>query len=213
MRSGLRKYLIRVALVLVVSAAVVPATATAAKTSTMLRFSGLAADVGFSQVDASGCVFTFVENFGISGRATESGVGSRREVNLSAFVDVYDACNNTDTLLICSSDTGSVSIDRQLTMATLSGTLTCVDFFSGEEVCQLSKSETLQGSGDVATEIEHFQFRQGGFLFNATFRGQFRDATVTSASITGCGVSLSEQDVVFAQLESVTSGTVEVSPV
>jgi hypothetical protein len=213
MRSGLRKYFIRLALALVVLAAALPATATAAKTSSTLRFSGLAADVGFSQVDASGCVYTFVDNFGISGRATQSGVGSAREVTLSAFVDIYDACNNVDTPLICSSDTGTVNIDRQLTMATLSGTLTCVDFFSGEEVCELSKSETLQGSGDVFTQLSHVQFRQGGFMFNETFRGQFRDAQVTSASITGCGVSLSEQDVVFAQLESVTYGSVAVSPV
>jgi hypothetical protein len=213
MRSGLRKYFIRLALALVVLAAALPATATAAKTSSTLRFSGLTAEAVFSQVDASGCVYTFVDNFGISGRATQSGVGSTRELNISAFVDIYDACNNTDTLLMCSSDTGSVNIDRQLTMATLSGTLTCVDFFSGEEVCELSKSETLQGSGDVFTALEHVQFRQGGFLFNGTFRGQFRDATVTSASITGCGISLTEQDVVYAQLGSVTSGSVNVSPV
>src|SRR5919201_4599854 len=65
-----------------------------------------------------------------------------------------------------SGDTGRVNIDRQLTMATLSGTLTCVDAFSGEEVCRLSKSETLQGSGDIVTELEHIQFREGGLLFN-----------------------------------------------
>jgi hypothetical protein len=213
MLDRVRKYLLGVTLALVVVAAALPAAATAAKTSSTLRFRGLAADVGFSQVDASGCVNTFVDNFGINGRATQSGVGSTREVSLSAFVDIFDACTGAEALLTCSSDTGTVNIDRQLTMATLSGTLTCVDFFSGEEVCSLSKSETLQGIGDVATELEHFQFRQGGFLFNGTFRGQFRDAQVTSASITGCGVSLTEQDVVFAQLESVTSGSVTVSPV
>jgi hypothetical protein len=165
--------------------------------------------VGFFQIDGTGCVYTFVENFGISGWATESGVGSTKQVNVEAFVDIYDACNNVDTFMTCSSDSASVNIDRQLTMATISGTLTCTDVNTGA-TCQLSKSETLQGTGEIASALEHFQYRQGGYLFNATFHGRFRDAQVTSASVTGCGVSLTEADAVFAQLQSVSSGTVEV---
>jgi hypothetical protein len=214
MHSHVRKYLIGLAFALVVLAAAVPAAATAATESTTLRFSGLAADVGFLQVNEAGCVYTFVENFGVSGRATESRAGSTKQVNLEAFVDILNVCdpnNPVETLLICSSDSATVNIDRQLTMATVSGTLTCSDFYTGEEICQLSKSETLQGVGDTVTQLEHFQYRQGGFLFNGTFRGQFRDAQVTSASVTGCGVSLTEQDVYFAVLESVNTAQVSVS--
>jgi hypothetical protein len=208
MQSRVRRYLLGVTLALVVSAAALPAAATAAE-STNLRFRGLAADVGYFQVN--GCVETFVDNFGVSGRATESRAGSTKQVNLEAFVDIFDTCTGAETVLICSTDSGTVNIDRQLTTAALSGTLTCFDLFTGDEVCQLSKSETLQGTGDVITALEHFQFRQGGLLFNETFRGQFRDAQVTSATITGCGVSLTEQDVVFASLQSVNSGSVTVS--
>jgi hypothetical protein len=213
MHSRVRKYLIGLAFALVVLAAVVPAAGTAATESITLRFNGLAADVGFLQVNEAGCVYTFVENFGVSGRATESRAGSTKQVNLEAFVDILNVCdpnNPVETFLICSTDSGTVNIDRRLTMATLSGTLTCTDFNTGA-TCQLSKSETLQGIGDVVTELQHFQFRQGGFMFNGTFRGQFRDAQVTSASVTGCGVSLTEQDVVFAVLESVNTAQVSVS--
>jgi hypothetical protein len=209
MQSRVRRYLLGVTLALVVSAAALPATATAAADSTNFRFRGLAADVGYFQVN--GCVQTFVDNFGVNGRATESRAGSTTEVNLEAFVDIFDTCTGAETVLICSTDSGTVNIDRQLTTAALSGTLTCFDLFTGDEVCQLSKSETLQGTGDVSTQLEHFQFRQGGLLFNATFRGQFRDAEVTSATISGCGVSLTEQDVEFASLQSVNSGSVTVS--
>jgi hypothetical protein len=159
----------------------------------------------------NGCVETFVDNFGVNGRATESRAGSTKQVNLEAFVDIFDTCTGAETVLICSTDSGTVNIDQHLTTGALSGTLTCFDLFTGDEVCQLSKSETLQGTGDVVTELEHFQFRQGGLLFNGTFRGQFRDADVTSATINGCGVSLTEQDVVFASLQSVNSGSVTVS--
>ena len=47
MLDRVRKYLLGVTLALVVVAAALPAAATAAKTSSTLRFSGLAADVGF----------------------------------------------------------------------------------------------------------------------------------------------------------------------
>lgn len=209
MQSRVRKYLLGVTLALVVLAAALPAAATAAADSTNLRFRGLAADVGYSQVN--GCVQTFVENFGVNGRATESRAGSTKQVNLEAFVDIFDTCTGAETVLTCSTDSGTVNIDRNLSTAALSGTLTCFDFFTGDEVCQLSKSETLQGTGDVVTELEHIQFRQGGTLFNETFRGQFRDAEVTSATITGCGVSLTEQDVGFATLLSINTGSVTVS--
>jgi hypothetical protein len=135
-------------------------------------------------------------------------------VNISAFVDIFNACdpeNPTETLLICTTDSATVNIDQRLTAATVSGTLTCTDFFTGEEVCQLSKSETLQGTGDITTALEHFQFRVGGFMFNGTFRGQFREAQVTSATVTGCGVSLTEQDVIFGVLASVNTAQVTVS--
>jgi hypothetical protein len=190
------------------------ASATAATDSITLRFKGLEAEVGYFQVNEAGCVYTFVDNFAVSGRATQSRAGSTKVVNISAFVDIFNVCdpeNPTETLLICTTDSGTVNIDQRLTAATVSGTLTCTDFFTGEEVCQLSKSETLQGTGDITTVLQHFQYRVGGFFFNGTFRGQFREAQVSSATVTGCGVSLTEQDVFFAVLASLSQGQVIVS--
>jgi hypothetical protein len=60
----------------------------------------------------------------------------------------------------------------------------------------------MVGTGDTVTNNSHEIFHFGGFAENETSRSKLRAAQLTSASISGCGLSLSEQDNVSASLAS-----------
>ncbi len=205
-----------VLLALLAAAAVSAFDVASARAATDVRavtFNGRAANVYFFQVDQANCVYTYFQNSAFSGRATESRVGSTKQVNLVAYIDTVNICDPAgpqETFLECLSDSASINIDRSLSTATLNGTLTCTNDVTGA-TCELAKSETLQGTGTVTTTRLHYQYRFGGHFFDERIRGSVRDAQVTSASITGCGVSLTEQDAQAANLASVISGSITVS--
>lgn len=184
----------------------------AASSQLAVHQSGLSSFALFRQTDASGCLVTELENQAGTGREAVSGQGSHLRTDLVAFITVFDVCAGTvERFLTCFSSPGDpieVAIDPELAGASVSGTITCTDFDTGA-TCTLTKSETLVGVGEITTVREHFVRREDFFLLDV-FRGKIRAAEVTEATITGCGVSFSEEDLVFAQLQNAVSTGVQI---
>jgi hypothetical protein len=201
---------------LVIFAAVLAAAAFSASTSASMtvRFKGPFTLAEFVQVDQTGCIVTDVVSTGASGRQSTSGEGTSSFEEVDAFVSIINTCDPTaqNTFLVCTSFPGTsadMNVDRRLTTGTASGTMTCTDLDSGT-TCQMQQSETLAGVGDVRTEQSHFQDRSGNVMVNAVFRGRTRDAQVTDASVSGCGINMTEDDAVFGELEITSSVFVQV---
>jgi hypothetical protein len=203
----------RFALVFLALGLAAAAYAASGSASITVRFKGPLLLAEFVQVDQTGCVVTDVVDEAASGRQSVSGGGTSNVEEVEAFISIFNICEPVpDTILVCSSfpdGPADVSVDRELTTATASGTMTCTNLDTGE-TCQLEKSETFQGVGEISTRQDHFQDRSGNVFVNAVFRGRTREAVVTSASISGCGLSMSQDDAVFAQFEGTNSVFVQV---
>lgn len=196
---------------LVLGSAVFAASTSAS--SMTVRFKGPFTLAEYIQLDPTGCVVTDVVSTAASGRQSVNGEGTSSFEEVDAFVSVFDTCGGgQDTILVCTSfptTSADMSVDRQLTTGTASGVMTCTDLDTGA-TCQLAKSEALNGVGEVRSGRDHFHDRQGNVMVNALFRGRFRDAEVTAASLSGCGLSLTQDDAVYAELESTSSIFVQV---
>lgn len=207
MVNAVRKSVLGFALVVAVMAAT-PA-ANAAVDSSTLRFKGLTEFSYFYSLTDCGAVWAG-EN-ATESRATLSRDGSKEEVNVFTYIVIYNNClpEPSWTSFFCTSDSAMVDIDPSLAGATVNGTLTCTNYDTGA-TCELSKSVTVQGVGDTIREMLHYQFQQGGFLYTQNTRFVGREAQVTSATLSGCGVFLTEQQAVSAGLQNVNYGTVTV---
>jgi hypothetical protein len=165
------------------------------------------ANVAFSKVD--GCVQTGIAQTATTGHWAEvvNGGVVKHGVDMTAAISVYNFCDGVGIrFLACSTSSSTVKIDQRLTSATLAGVLTCTDSATNE-TCQLTKVETLTGVGDLQTGDHHFQLREAGLIINFGGRGLYRSATVTSASVSGCGVEFDEQDAAWAEMGSSTGSS------
>ena len=215
----MRKGWLPTAVVAILAAAIIasPTTAIGAVTSShVLRTNALGVDTIYEATDASGCIVTMLFNSAFKGHQTFNQRGLVHfavSPQISASVFVVNVCDPEApaTELSCFSfldGTAELSIDRKLTSALVEGTLTCSDFNTGEPVCELTETEVHRGVGDLRTDVLHFQDEFGDLWINVSGRGQFRDAETTDALITGCGLALTEDEVIFAQLGAVNSGDV-----
>jgi hypothetical protein len=204
-----RKWFLAVALALAALAAAASGTQ-AATTVDSIRFKGLVAEAAYAQ--STDCSYTNAGNFAFANRATERGAGSQKQVDVSMYVDTYNGCGEQPISIfyICSADNATVNISSNLGGATVNAMLTCQDVNSGE-TCQVSKSETLQGIGDITFVAYHEITHSRSFMTTITFNGRSRGALVTSASLTGCGVSLTAQDVSYAALSATNQGVISIT--
>jgi Tic22-like family len=166
------------------------------KDSYTFQSKGLGAQAAFSSVDASGCVESTFTQTATDEHGTLSGEGSRIHFTIAGGGSILNRCTGEETYLFCSTSTGTIiDIDPKLEDATISGTLQCENVYTGE-TCQVSKSETLQGVGEVRASRVHTQQTIGEVFINTVARAQGRSAVVTSATITGCGWAFTETDAV-----------------
>jgi hypothetical protein len=181
-------------------AAIYPITGFAA--AAPVHVNGSFAVAFFEQVDETGCIVTEAMTVAAIGR-TAGGSGSSLFEGVEAFIVVTDVCESTElAFLACSSfadGTADVVIDRQLLTATAEATMMCADL-STAETCTLTSSETFQANTDSVVGHDNFVERFEGLVVVEVSHGEFRGAALTTASISGCGVSLTEEDAVGAGL-------------
>ena len=182
------------------------ASPASASTSTF-TFKGTGALVGFYTED--GCTGTDVFQDVTSGMGTASGAGRTSATGGAIYISTFDVCDDyryLDSLYCEANDDLSVRIDRNLTGGTVTGTFTCYEYNpeTGEEVavCTLDKSESLSGVGPTYTSGGVFRGSGPGYRYTDRFSGTSRQADVTAASLTGCGLSLTEADVQGAELRN-----------
>jgi hypothetical protein len=195
--------------VLALVAVVLPATSSAFAG----HVKGLVTMTEYTQVDETGCVVTDLLSLSTNGRLAIGGSGSGVFEEIDAFILVTNVCEGTElAFLACSSfpdGSATVIIDRGLTAATANGTMTCANFDTGE-TCELTKSETFKGVGDLSTIRNHVVDRFDNVVIVDSFRVRVREAEVPEATISGCGLSFTESDVVSAQLQSSSDTFVQI---
>jgi hypothetical protein len=210
MRGSIETRLAVVIAVVALAAVVFPVGGAA---SVAGHFKGLVAVAEYTQVDETGCIVTDLQSLAATGRQTISGQGSGLVEEVDAFVLVTNVCEGSEVaFLVCSSfpdGSAAVSIDRALTSGTASGSMTCTNFDTGD-TCELSKSETFRGLGDLSTIRNHVVDRFDAVVIVDSFRVQLREAEVAAATISGCGLSFTESDAVSAQLQNSSDTFVQI---
>ena len=213
-----RKLSLLTILALALSILASPATAgAAAGSTTTANFSGLGSNVHFRT--EVGCNITSVVQVSTITAGTVSMGGITKGTNGLVFIDSYDSCTDYGerSFLECTgNDDLNVQVDHALTSGTVNGTFTCFQWNpetgTYEQVCTLTKSETLSGVGP--TESFRDVYLYGGpeyqYRFILRFSGTYREANVTSASLTGCGINLTEADVERAELRIDRRGSTEI---
>jgi hypothetical protein len=188
-----------------VLAVLAASSATAQGVSTdIFRYSGGYAHSEFSRTD--GCVTT---------AAVEEATSGRGALNLASTKVVmefytYDHC--TDELISaysCTASSGTVTVIPPLDGATIAATLDCTAWTDVTDTCTLTKNETLTAVSPVLRSVFTFQYTGEYVRVVQRSTGRFRHAEVTSASISGCGVTFTEADAVGdAYLSWSSSGSV-----
>lgn len=208
----MKRFFLFVTLVLSVLAIGLPSSALASNVQ-RYQFSGQFAGAYFSSADPSNeCIITDVSVFGDDGRVRmgsgKPGVGSAAGV----YISQYDYCN--EELLVAADgftglDADDFQIDRQLNSATLHTTITVYDWVS-DTTYPVDVDVNWTGTGDPYRESGGSRYNTPGFKYNSHFQGTFRSAEVSGSVETAWG-TLTSGSVVFADMGSVRSGSIEIS--
>ena len=206
-----RRLSLLVVLALALSIVAVPVSAWAAPTRTSTFTSqGLGASLFFST--QSGCVQTDVYQDGSTNAGTVSGMGrTTLQTQGFMFIDTYNTCTDEfiDSLFCYANNDLGVEVDRQLSGGSVTGTFSCGNEYDEEDnlivSCTVTKNETLVGVGPTFRGSYVERYSGPGYRYFNRFSGQFRDANVTSATVSGCGLNLTEADVQFAELVNARS--------
>jgi hypothetical protein len=176
------------------------------------RFTGLTGSAFFDSLDVTGCVETVADVEAVNGRVKM--VGGGPEATSSAFVSIaqFDNCNLTVLLEAFGSadlPIGAFQIDKKLASATLNTSIDVFDFVSGTTF-PADVSMNWTGTGEApSVSRDHTMFRAPGFRVNSTFTGTSHLATA-SGSVTTGGTNFSPSPAVFADLENVKQGELDV---
>lgn len=191
-----------VALVLPYRSAAVPGQ------TSHFKLTGLTANVFFDSFE--GCVETSASVTATSNRIKTVG---RPETTPSAFVSLFQFDNCSFTTLLSAFGfadlpPGAFEVKSNLISATLNTSIDVFDSVSNTTFpVDLSLSWT--GTGALSVSRSHSIFRAPGFRENFMFTGASRSATV-SGSVTALVTNFSPNPAVFADLESVKQGDLQV---
>ncbi len=189
------------------AAVVIPGASTAATTETV-TFSGRAAESVFFQ--SSGCIYTsvYVQAFQRARDAKQSGGATLGEPLWRAPGFKTPARRSTSAALLVTPRTppsGSTRSSRTRPRGE------CCRALIGRPAARPASSRWTRrssGIGDRASWRGTSQYRNGSVFVSYRFSGQTRNAQVSSASIAGCGVAVSERDAVSAYPPSYSSGQI-----
>lgn len=189
---------------------VLPCRSAAAPGQTFhLKFTGLTANAFFDSFQ--GCVETsaFVQAFNNRLKM----VGGRPETTPSAFVSLFQFDNCSFTVLLSASGfadlpAGAFQMKQNLDSATLNASVDVFDSVSNTTF-PVDISVSWTGSGALTVSRFHNIFRTPGFRENFASTGVSR-AAAASGSVTALGTNFSPGPAVFADLESVKQGDLQV---
>ena len=188
-------------------------TASASRVSALgashLRFQikDRAANASFSQVDASGCVETFVFVFG-SNETVKDGPGKPAAGPLAVVqLSQFDFCNNTLGEFFGIAEDAAFEVSRTLDQAHLKATVPGFVDETGAEAPAVVDL-TWAGAGDLFSETDRSRIKFPGSMLTQWFKGTFRPAQVSGT------VTLGKQnlatDVVDALIIRATQGSFEI---
>ena len=193
-------------LLAVTSLALAPAMPVQAAEVMRFQFRGRVAQAVFSTTD--GCIATDAYVFAVDGQFKESGGKPASQVVAGVTVARYNQCTG-ELLNIADGftelDAGAFQIDRKLNSATLNTTVQVTDFETGETFSVNVDLSFVTGGSPTRTR-DNFQIRTPSFKVNSRYNSTSRAATVTG-SVTTPTQTFSPDQIVFAELALVCSGT------
>ncbi len=202
-----REYLLTIVVLFV--ALVLPYRSAAAPGQTFhFKLKGQTANASFDSFE--GCVETSASVTATSNRIKTVG---RPETTPSAFVSLFQFDNCSFTTLLSAFGfadlpPGAFEVKGNLISATLDASIDVFDFVSNTTF-PVDVSLSWTGTGAVSVSRFHGITRTPGFRENSTFTGSSRPATA-SGSVTALGMNFSPNPAVFADLESVEQGDLQI---
>ncbi len=197
-------------LLAVTSLVLVPAAPAQAAEVMKFQFRGRVAQAVFSTTD--GCIATDAFVYAVDGQFKEGGGKPAAQVVAGVTVAQFNQCTN-ELISIAGGftelDAGAFQIDRKLNTATLNTTVQVTDFETGATF-MVDVNLSFVTSGSPTRMRDNFQVRTPGFKVNARYNSTSRAATVTGSVTTPTQTFTSDQ-VVFAELALVRSGTTVIS--
>ena len=207
-----RKFKVTMLLILTtaVFAAVSAVNAHAAAQIQVFRTSGNSVMASFHSLDASGCVITDASVFASDGTIlTSPGEDLFRFRALGYATSQFDQCRQL-LLLTGLGLTGAVNfqIAKDLTSATLSGTIPMDEFVSGTTI-QISVNVTWVGNGTTVHQVATSHERVPGFVEDSHGNGDMQEGGAAGV-ITDGTQNFAPGASVSAELEQNSSGTISV---
>lgn len=172
------------------------------------------AQADFGTLSSDGC--TFVD---ASVQPFESLTVPGRQTGSAVFVQIFsfNACtgsvvfsySNFDPNTFGADFTGSLQFSSaDLSSASVNGTATMFDDFTGQQAFTSTVDVTWQAYGPKSSFINGFHFRAPGFVVNGHDVGVSRGATAQGTLTDGGGNNMAATPTLAASLENDTSGTV-----
>jgi hypothetical protein len=206
-----RKFKVTILLVLTtaVFAAIAAVNAHAAAQVEVFRTSGNSVMASFHSLDASGCVITDASVFASDGTALIPPGGPAPFQGAGIAISQFDQCRQLLLLTgLGSTDAVNFQIAKDLTSATLSGTIPMDEFVSGTTI-QISVNVTWVGNGTTVHQAATSHEAVPGFVEDGHGNGDMQDGQAAGV-ITDGTQNFAPGASVSAELQQNSSGTISV---
>jgi hypothetical protein len=176
---------------------------------------GTSAFSDFATVSADECVFTdvFVTAFT---SLTSPGHQAARVVYVS--MSKFNGCTGEQLLGASNVDpatgavfNGTFQIGTSLDGATIVGSAPMFDNSTGAQIFTSTVNVSVHGYGGITTFIDSSHTRMPGFMMNSHYHASSRGAEASGVVTDASGTNLAAVPTLYANLQNISSGTVQIS--
>lgn len=204
-----KQQLVTIALcVALMAAIVVPLPALAGNIS---KFSGDSADASFSQVDATGCIYTNVSVFANTGKNQNPPGAPGSQSSVGLWISQYDTCTATEVLTAFGSGVlgnQDFQLSNKLNSAMLNTAVNAYDYVSGATL-NITVALNWTGIGDVNKGTWSSSTQAGKCKTSYRSTGSWRSAQATG-TVASATTNYTPNPSVGASLSTTKNGSLEI---
>lgn len=170
----------------------------------------------FQTVSSDGCIYTDAE---VSVYNSLSRPGEVATQSVFLYISKWDSCNDVPLVEAANFDpntgipnfTGTVAFDGNLVSATVNGTASMYDEFTGNLLFTTSVNVTAKGYGPISSFSNSYRYSSPGFKMNSRSSGTSRPAEGSGTFTDEAGNNLAATPTLSADVENASGGTVQIS--
>src|SRR5690242_2163212 len=181
-------------------------------------FKGNATYATFQSVSDDGCIFTQAQ---VSAYDNLTRPGHNASKTAAIYISTWDNCNGVplseatsfDPNTGASSFTGTIEFGSNLASATINGTASMYDPYSGSVLYTTTVNLTITGYGPSSKYSDSQHSHSPGFIMNTHFTGTSRSAEVSGTFTDNAGNNMAALPGLYAELQYSQGGTVQIFPI